>query len=143
MSVPGESAQVAPQVSDLGRYCAGLFRILGPGGRLVVNEYHPVRRIWKPEPGHPRVRYSYFERCREREEGWQFDPATNSAGLERYDYQWTIADQFFYLTQAGFYVVALEEIGDVREHWEVPNLKGLPEQLILAADRPESPNLEV
>ncbi len=131
------STQVAPQVSELDRFYAGLFRILAPGGRLVVNEYHPVRRIWKQEPGHPRVRYSYFERCREREEGWRTDPATGSAGLERYDYQWTTADHFFYLTQAGFRVAALEEVGDVREHWEVPNLKGLPEQLILAADRPE------
>ncbi|MEO0077753.1 MAG: methyltransferase domain-containing protein [candidate division WOR-3 bacterium] len=131
------AAHVAPQVSDLGRFYAELHRILGPAGRLVVTEYHPVRRIWKQEPGHPRVRYSYFERCREREGGWQSDPATGAAGLERYDYQWTTADHFYYLTQAGFRVVALEEIGDVREHWEVPNLKGLPEQLILAADRDE------
>ncbi len=128
------AAHIAPQVPDLGRLYAELYRILGPAGRLVVTEYHPVRRIWKQEPGHPRVRYSYFERCREREEGSQSDPGTGSAGLERYDYQWTIADHFYYLTQAGFHVTALEEIGDVREHWEVPNLKGLPEQLILAAD---------
>jgi ubiquinone/menaquinone biosynthesis C-methylase UbiE len=131
------AAQVAPQVSDLGAFYRELHRILGPAGRLVVTEYHPVRRIWKPEPGHPRARYSYFERCRQRDEEWQSDPVSGSSGFARYDYQWTVSDHFHYLTEAGFRVAALEEIGDVREHWELPNLKGLPEQLILAADRVE------
>jgi ubiquinone/menaquinone biosynthesis C-methylase UbiE len=132
------SAQIAPRISDLGRFYAEVFRVLAPGGRLLVNEYHPVRRIWKQEPGHPRVRCSYFERRRERDEDGSSDPWSGAAVLERHDYQWTVSDHFYHLTQAGFRVAALEEVGDVREHWEIPNLKGLPEQLILAADRPET-----
>ena len=55
--------------------------------------------------------------------------------LSKYDFSWTVADHFGALTAARFCVAALVEIGDVRQKWELPNLKGLPEQLILAADR--------
>jgi hypothetical protein len=102
-----------------------------------VNEYHPFRRIWKQEPGSPQLRFSYFERSRERSEDDAPDPTSPGSEFSRIDYQWTIADHFYYLTEAGFRVAAVEEVGEVRQHWEMPNLKGIPEQLILAADRPE------
>jgi len=130
------AAQAAARISDLGRFYRSVYRVLGPGGRFVINEYHPFRRIWKQEPGHPRVQYSYFERRRERYDDGQCDPVSGAVALAGPEYGWTVSDHFHYLTAAGFQVVALEEVGDVKESWEVPNLKGLPEQLILAADRP-------
>jgi SAM-dependent methyltransferase len=129
------AAQAAGSISDLARFYDALFRLVTPGGRLVVNEYHPFRRIWKPESGHPRVRQSYFQRSRERDETEPPDPTRPGAELCRTEYCWTVSDHFHFLTKAGFRVAAIEEVGEVRQNWEVPNLKGLPEQLVIAADR--------
>jgi len=130
------AAQATRQLEDIDRFYTEVHRILSPGGRLIVNEYHPVRRIWKQEPGHPRAHCSYFDRRRPREEEEMMpDPNTPGLTLGRFDFCWTVADHFGALAAAGFRVAALEEVGDVRQKWEVPNLKGLPEQLVLAADR--------
>lgn len=130
------AAQLASQLRDLGRFYAAVRRVLVAGGRLIVNEYHPFRRIWKQEPGHPRIRYSYFHRIRPRNEFDPPDPTRPGAELGRFEYHWPIADHVYHLIAAGLQIAALEEVGDVRQHWEVPNLKGIPEQLIIAADRP-------
>jgi SAM-dependent methyltransferase len=130
------AAQATRQLEDIDRFYAEVHRILSPGGRFIINEYHPVRRIWKQEPGHPRAQCSYFDRRRVREDEDLLPPDPNSPGvsLGKFDFSWTVADHFGALAAAGFRVTALEEIGDVRQKWEVPNLKGLPEQLVLAAD---------
>jgi SAM-dependent methyltransferase len=128
--------QATRQLEDISRFYAEVHRILSPGGRFIVNEYHPVRRIWKQEPGHPRAQCSYFDRRRVREEEELIpDPNAPGVNLGKFDFSWTVADHFGALVAAGFRVTALEEVGDVRQKWEVPNLKGLPEQLVLAADR--------
>ncbi|HTW92679.1 MAG TPA: class I SAM-dependent methyltransferase [bacterium] len=133
------AAQATRQIEDLDRFYAEVHRILCPGGRFIVNEYHPVRRVWKQEPGNPQVECSYFDRRRPREEGDLFpDPNDPGASLGRFDFSWTVSDHFGALVAAGFRVTALEEVGDTRQKWEIPNLKGLPEQLVLAADRPAS-----
>jgi ubiquinone/menaquinone biosynthesis C-methylase UbiE len=130
------AAHLAPRTRQLDRAYRDVHRLLEPGGRVVVTEYHPVRRIWKPEPGAPRAATSYFERCRERLEVDGASSHVPGSELARHDYQWTVSDQFHYLTAAGLRVVALEEVGEVRQDWELPNLRGLPEQLVLAADKP-------
>ncbi|MCL6465544.1 MAG: methyltransferase domain-containing protein [candidate division WOR-3 bacterium] len=132
------AAQVAGLIEDLGTFYQAVFSILEPGGRLVVNEYHPIRRIWKQEPGPPRLAFSYFERRRPRgEEDFEEGFATPGKAFGRYNYHWTVSDHFYFLSQAGFKVVGLEEVGDVRQHWEMPNLSGMPEQLVIAADKPK------
>lgn len=130
------AAQATRQLEDIDRFYAEVYRILGPGGRLIVTEYHPVRRIWKQEPGHPRAECSYFDRRRTRDED-ELIPDPNAPGLTlgRFDFSWTVSDHFGALAAVGFRVSALEEVGDVHQKWEIPNLKGLPEQLVLAADR--------
>jgi len=130
------AAQTTRQLEDINRFYAEVHRILSPGGRFIINEYHPVRRIWKQQPGHPQVQCSYFDRRRTREvEELLPDPDAPGASLGRTEFSWTVADHFNALAAAGFRVTALEEVGDVRQKWEIPNLKGLPEQLVLAADR--------
>ncbi len=133
------AAQTSCQLSDLGRFYKDVFRLLTESGRLVINEYHPVRRIWKQEPGSPRLARSYFERRTERGE---VDATGSPAGhhnlhanLGRYEYHWTVSDHVHFLIQAGFQVTRLEEIGDSHQHWEVANLRGLPEQRVIGADR--------
>lgn len=129
------AAQLAPGCADLAAFYSAAGRILAPGSRLLVTEYHPIRRIWQPESGSPRVKYSYFQRIRERDETMPPDPTRPGAELGRVEYQWTVSDHVYYLVAAGFRIAALEEVGEVRQHWEVPNLRGLPEQLVIAADR--------
>ncbi len=131
------AGQATRQLEDIDRFYTEVHRILCPGGRFIINEYHPVRRMWKQEPGHPRAQCSYFDRRRPREEEEDLIPDPNAPGLilGRFDFSWTVADHFGALAAAGFRVTALEEVGDVRQKWEMPNLKGLPEQLVLAADR--------
>lgn len=132
------AAQVAGTMEDLGKFYSGLFSLLMPSGRLVINEYHPFRRIWRQEPGQPRVAHSYFERRRPRtEEDLGTDITTPGKIAGRYDFHWTVSDHFYFLTRAGFRIAAIEEVGDVRQNWEIPNLSGIPEQLIIAADKPE------
>jgi len=132
------AAHAAGLMQDLTRFYSHVFRILAPGGRFIVNEYHPFRRIWKAEPGAARLAHSYFERRRERCEPENTDPEPAAAGIafSRYQFHWTVSDHFTALTDSGFHVVALEEIGDTRQAWELPNLGGLPEQLVVAADKP-------
>jgi SAM-dependent methyltransferase len=133
----GYAAQVLHQIADPVRFYSEACRVLLPGGRLIVNQYHPFRRIWRQEPGHPQVQYSYFERRRfHEEEDLPRDPVAPDATFGRFDFNWTISDHFRSLHDAGFVPSAIEEVGDVRQKWEIPNLKGLPEQLILAADKP-------
>jgi SAM-dependent methyltransferase len=141
------AAQVTGGIENLGDFYLEVYRMLAPGGRLIINEYHPFRRIWKQEPGHPRVARSYFERQKprdpdteEEEFGYPGTPTDKPAGLvsRRFEYRWTISDHFYFLNQAGFRIVGMEEVGDARQRWEMPNLTGLPEQLILAADKPQS-----
>ena len=130
------AAQFGLGVSDLGRFYSSVYRLTRPGGRLVVSEYHPVRRIWRPEPGSPRLRHSYFERRRECIEGTPASPADPCPGLGKYEHHWPVSDHVHFLLKAGFRLAALEEVGEVKQQWEVPNLRGLPEQLVLAADKP-------
>ena len=133
------AGQVTRQLEDIRRFYAEVHRILGPGGRFIINEYHPIRRIWKQQPGQPQVQCSYFDRRRRREqEDLLPDPNAPGSSLGRYDFSWTVSDHFSALAAAGFRVTALEEVGDVRQKWEIPNMKGLPEQLVIAADRDEA-----
>lgn len=130
------AAQVTRQFDNIDRFYAEAYRILCSGGRLVINEYHPFRRIWKQEVGQPQVQCSYFDRRHPREEEDLIpDPNAPGACLGRYDFSWTVSDHLNALIAAGFRIAALEEVGDVRQKWEIPNMKGLPEQLVIAADR--------
>ena len=48
-------------ISDIQKYYAEAVRILSVGGVFIVNEYHPIRRIWLDASGeHPH--HDYFKR---------------------------------------------------------------------------------
>lgn len=129
------AAQAGCQLPDLYRFYAAVHAILAPGGRLIVNEYHPFRRIWRPEPGSPRIAFPYSQRRYERIASDRTTPVAFGTELAEYLYHWTVSDHFTFLSRAGFRVTALEEIGEVRQQWEVANLRGLPEQMIIGATK--------
>jgi SAM-dependent methyltransferase len=131
------AGQASGLVPDLGHYYSCVNRALAPGGRLVVNEYHPFRRIWRQESGSPRVARSYFERRPRRgAEDADEDITRPGADLERFRNNWTVSDHVRAITGAGFRLTGMNEVGESRQSWELPALTGLPEQLIICADRP-------
>ncbi|MEO0070590.1 MAG: methyltransferase domain-containing protein [candidate division WOR-3 bacterium] len=128
------AAHISGGLEDLGKFYSGVAKILIPEGRLVINEYHPFRRIWRQEPGSPRVAHSYFERRPHPKEEEDEEPLRLPCEpYTLYTYHWTVSDYFYFLTQAGFQIIGFEEVGDSRQHWEMPNLAGLPEQLVIHA----------
>ena len=53
---------VAVWVGDLQKYYSEAARILKPGGQFIVNEYHPMRRLWKEDSKQLVLAYDYFNR---------------------------------------------------------------------------------
>ena len=53
--------------------------------------------------------------------------------LTCYESHWTIADLYHAMIEPGCELIALDEIGDEAEGWEVPPLAGLPQLILLAA----------
>jgi SAM-dependent methyltransferase len=127
---------VAAWVSDLDRYYAEAGRILRPGGRIVVNEYHPFRRLWKASVPTLELEVPYFERGpfeydrSEEVDDWGGGP------LPSHEYHWTVGDFASALFKGGFELTALHEFGyRVYEDWESPALAQLPGYLLLVAKK--------
>jgi hypothetical protein len=122
-------------VSDLWRYYQEAVRILRPGGRLIVSEYHPFRRVWKTSPTSLELGFNYFDRGPHR-----FDAAsdvlyTAPGKLEQFEFHWTVADYISALLSAGCQLIHAEEFGDARESWERAPVASLPAALLLVGRR--------
>lgn len=119
-------------VSDIRTYYAEAARILKPGALFVVNEYHPIRRMWLGAEG-PKPRQRYFNR----------GPYTYLAdeGLSTFEYHWTVADHIQAVVDAGCRIVKVEEYGEKieDEFWVDANLDKLPAYLMIVG-RKDSPN---
>ena len=122
---------VAVWVSDLKRYYAEACRILRRGGMLMVNEYHPFRRIWSPSSDRLALACGYFERGPHRRDRSDAVPGAPTGSLPSYEFNWTVADYVTALMHGGCELKAIREIGDQREWWESAPLAGLPNALLL------------
>jgi len=90
-------------VSDIRTYYAEAVRVLRPGGRFVVNEYHPVRRMWLESDGsEPPHRYLHRGPYEER----------SDEGRPTYEFHWTVADHVQAVLDAGCRVVKVDEHGE-------------------------------
>ena len=114
---------IAVWVSDLTKFYAEAVRILNPGGKLIVSEYHPFRRIWKAEKARLELANDYFVR----------GPFTyENAGGKQYEFQWTVSDYVTAVMDAGCELLAVEEFGSGSDgDWEVPPVGGLPRVLLV------------
>src|SRR5262249_54035790 len=110
------------------KYYAEAVRILKPARLFVVNEYHPVRRMWLgsdgPEPHHhycKRGPYTY----------------TSGEGLPTFEYHWTVADHIQAVVDAGCCIVKVEEHGEriEDEYWMEVNLDKLPSSLLVVGKK--------
>ena len=122
---------VAVWVSDLERYYAEACRILRRGGMLMVNEYHPFRRIWRASRDRLELARGYFERGPHRHDRSDAVPGAPPGSLPSYEFNWTVADYVTALMHGGCELAAIREIGDRRERWESAPLAGLPNALLL------------
>jgi len=122
-------------VSDLRRYYAEAARILKPGGRLIVSEYHPFRRVWKKPSIRLDVGFNYFDRGPHRSEVGPDVLYLTPGALEQFEFHWTIADFISAIISTGCRLIHAEEFGDTSESWEGAPMAGLPVTLLLVAHR--------
>jgi ubiquinone/menaquinone biosynthesis C-methylase UbiE len=111
-------------ISDIQRYYAEAVRILKPDRLFVVNDYHPIRRMWIDADG-PEPRNSYYNR----------GPYTYTSGegLPTFEYHWTVADHIQAVVDAGCRIVKVEEHGEQieDEYWMAVHLDKLPTSLLI------------
>lgn len=120
---------VAVWVADLDRYYKEAARILKPGGKFIVEEYHPFRRVWKETKNELVVGYNYFDRG-----SFRFQYSNNvlypeQGEYEAHEFHYTVSDYCMALLNAGFNITDVYEYGDKSESWEVAAMDGLPEIL--------------
>jgi len=115
-------------ISNIQRYYAEAVRILKPDRLFVVNEYHPVRRMWVDADG-PEARNRYFNRGPYR--------YTSEEELPTFEYHWTVADHIQAVIDAGCRIVKVEEHGEKveNEYWMAVNLDKLPAYLLIVGKK--------
>jgi hypothetical protein len=115
-------------ISDIHKYYAEAVRILKPDRFFVVNEYHPMRRMWLDEEG-PEPRHHY---CRRGPYSY-----TSGEGLPTFEYHWTVTDHIQAVVDAGCRIVKVEEYGEKidDEFWMVPKLDKLPTSLLVVGKK--------
>lgn len=122
---------MAVWVSDLKKYYSEACRILKPGGKFMVNEYHPFRRIWKDSPSQLEMEFRYFDRGPHKYDRSDGVPGAKPGSLPSYEFHWTVSDYVSAMLEAGCELLSLDELGDRKQDWEGAPLDGLPECLIL------------
>jgi len=112
-------------VSDIRTYYAEAVRILRCGRLFLVNDYHPIRRMWLDADG-PSPRHRYLDRG-----PYEY---TSDEGLPTFEYHWTTADHIQAVVDAGCRVVKVEEHGEAieDEFWMECRLDKLPAYLMIA-----------
>ena len=90
-------------ISDIKKYYSEAVRILRPGGRFVVNDYHPIRRMWLDGSG-PKPLHRYFNRG-----PYEYK---SDEGLPTFEYHWTVTDHIQAVLDSGCRVVRVDEHGE-------------------------------
>jgi SAM-dependent methyltransferase len=126
---------VAVWVSNLNLYYAEAARLLKPGGRLIISEYHPFRRVWARSANRLKLGFSYFDRGPHR---FEADPDVlypTPGELEQFEFHWTVADYVSAILASGCQLIHAEEFGVACEAWEGAPMSGLPQSLLLVGRR--------
>lgn len=119
-------------VADIQKYYSEAVRILKLHGLFVVNEYHPLRRMWL-EADAATPPHGYFQRGPYKD--------VSMDGLPTFEYHWTVSDHIQAVVDAGCRIVKVEEHGEKieDEQWTKANLDKLPAYLMIAG-RKDPPN---
>ena len=118
---------VSVWVSDIRKYYAEAARVLRPGGLFMINEYHPIRRMWLDGDKAPCPTHRYFNRG-----PYEFK---SDQGLRQAEFHWTVADHIQAVIDAGCIVTAVDEFGEEKEDqaWDDAGLNMLPACLLIVA----------
>jgi len=87
-------------ISDIWKFYGEAGRILSNNGLLMINEFHPIRRLWSESKDY-QPSQGYFDRGPHR--------FTNEEGKETYEYYWTVADHIQAVINAGCRIEKMEE----------------------------------
>jgi hypothetical protein len=93
------------------------------GGTFIVNEYHPIRRMWTSSDG-SKPAHRYFDR----------GPYPYESTFE---YHWTVSDHIQAVVDAGCRIVHVEEHGEGMrdEYWTAADLDSLPACLLIVGTK--------
>lgn len=119
-----------PWVSDLGKWAAGVARLLRPGGRLFLHEGHPLNWVWEPSALGHQLRQDgrgYFETAPRANDDFPARAVEAHTGAGEvvplaWEYQWTLGQVVTALCVAGFRIERLVEHAD--HFW--PQLEAIP-----------------
>lgn len=96
-----------PDLAGWARIVAALLR---PGGRLVLEEFHPFSEILWVEEGRLQIANDYFGRERTQpERGWSHFEGGEDAQESKYQFNWPLGDTVTRLVEAGLRIERLEE----------------------------------
>ena len=111
-------------ISDIRKYYAEAVRILKPGGVYIVNEYHPIRRMWIDAEG-LEPRHGYFDRSPHK--------YPSDEGTPTFEYHWTVADHIQGVLEAGCSLLKVDEGGEKVDDafFMKVNLDKLPASLLI------------
>ena len=111
-------------IADIQQYYAEAVRILAANGLFVVNDYHPMRRMWSDTKGAEPL-HRYFNRG-----PYEY---TSSEGLPTFEYHWTVADHIQAVVDAGCRIIKVDEHGEQieDESWMEVNLDKFPAYLMI------------
>ena len=112
---------VSVWVSDIRRYYAETVRVLRPGGIFIVNEYHPIRRMWIDGEPDLAPRHRYFGRG-------PYEYADENTSFE---FHWTVADHVQAVLDAGCILLKVEEYGKEEDDMIPAGLRTLPSNLLI------------
>ena len=95
---------------DIHRWAQIVAGLLKPGGRLVLEDIHPISGILWVEDGQIQLAGDYFGRGKtEAETGWSHFKGGEDAREVKYEFNWPLGDIVTALAQAGLVIERLEE----------------------------------
>lgn len=94
---------------DLTRWAQTIAHLLAPGGRLILDEEHPLAACMEVEDGQIKIVWDYFARQADQCIGWTHFTGGEGAVEPKYEYVWPLGDVVTSLAQAGLSIELLEE----------------------------------
>lgn len=95
-----------PDLHEWAKIIAGLLK---PGGRLIIDEEHPLAGCMEVQDGVVRIVDDYFGRKPEMFIGWTHFSGGEHATEKKYEFTWPLGDVVTALARAGLRIGLLEE----------------------------------
>lgn len=124
---------------DIGLWAQTVAAALKPGGRLILDEEHPVAQVLWAEDGVIKIDSDYFGRHQaEVHKGWAHFKGGENAQETKYEFSWPLGDIITALARSGFRIESLAEAPSraaYRFGDELDQVKALPGEYLLIAKK--------